>query len=217
MMNIHPTAIISEKAKIATSATIGPYCIIGADVEIGNDCSFLSHVVVKGPTIIEEGNIFYQFSTIGEDTPDKKYKGEKTKLLIGKKNNLYLICEKKKAKKIIVEKKISEKQVVEFGNFEKLIKDLKGNKMIIDYKTCSLFFENVLWKKFKILKKEDPIYFLKSIKSNEEIKNMVSSHIIDGAALTKFLYWIKVKNKKKITEYEAQKKLEFFRKKNKKY
>ena len=85
-MNIHPTAIISEKAKIATSATIGPYCIIGADVEIGNDCSFLSHVVVKGPTIIEEGNIFYQFSTIGEDTPDKKYKGEKTKLLIGKKN-----------------------------------------------------------------------------------------------------------------------------------
>ena len=52
MMNIHPTAIISEKAKIATSATIGPYCIIGADVEIGNDCSFLSHVVVKGPTII---------------------------------------------------------------------------------------------------------------------------------------------------------------------
>ena len=51
-MNIHPTAIISEKAKIATSATIGPYCIIGADVEIGNDCSFLSHVVVKGPTII---------------------------------------------------------------------------------------------------------------------------------------------------------------------
>ena len=86
MMNIHPTAIISEKAKIATSATIGPYCIIGADVEIGNDCSFLSHVVVKGPSIIEEGNIFYQFSTIGEDTPDKKYKGEKTKLLIGKKN-----------------------------------------------------------------------------------------------------------------------------------
>ena len=85
-MSIHPTAIIHETAKIASSATIGPYCIIGADVEIGDDCSFLSHAVVKGPTIIEEGNIFYQFSTIGEDTPDKKYKGEKTKLLIGKKN-----------------------------------------------------------------------------------------------------------------------------------
>ena len=46
---------------------------------------------------------------------------------------------------------------------------------------------------------------------------MISSHIIDRAALTKYLYWIKIKNKKKITEYEAKKKLESFRKKNKKY
>ena len=53
-------------------------------------------------------------------------------------------------------------------------------------------------------------YNYQSIKSNEEIKNMVSSHIIDGAALTKFLYWIKMKNKKKITEYEAQKKTGIF-------
>ena len=160
-------------------------------------------------------NVAWLLNIRGVDNPNSPIPN--CHLLIDKKNNLYLICEKKKAKKIIVEKKISEKQVIEFGNFEKLIKDLKGNKMIIDYKTCSLFFETVLRKKFKILKKEDPIYFLKSIKSNEEIKNMVSSHIIDGAALTKFLYWIKIKNKKKITEYEAQKKLEYFRKKNKKY
>ncbi|MBD1145236.1 M24 family metallopeptidase, partial [Pelagibacterales bacterium SAG-MED37] len=92
-----------------------------------------------------------------------------------------------------------------------------GSKIIIDYKTCSLFFENILKKKFKILKKEDPIYLFKSIKSNKEIKNMISSHIIDGAALTKFLYWMKIKNRKKISEYEAQNKLEYFRKKNKKY
>ena len=44
---------------------------------------------------------------------------------------------------------------------------------------------------------------------------MIDSHIIDGAALTKFLYWIKIKNKKKISEIDAQKKLEFFRKKKK--
>ena len=66
-----------------------------------------------------------------------------------------MICEKKKAKKIILEKKIRKKQVIEFKDFEKLIEDLKGNKIIIDYKTCSLFFENILKKKFKILKKED--------------------------------------------------------------
>ena len=160
-------------------------------------------------------NVAWLLNIRGFDNPNSPIPN--CNLLIDKKNNLYLICEKKKAKKITIEKKISKKHVIEFGNFEKLIKDLKGNKMIIDNKTCSLFFENVLRKKFKILKKEDPIYFLKSIKSNEEIKNMVSSHIIDGAALTKFLYWIKIKNKKKITEYEAQKKLEYFRKKNKKY
>ena len=160
-------------------------------------------------------NVAWLLNIRGFDNPNSPIPN--CNLLIDKKNNLYLICEKKKAKKITIEKKISKKHVIEFGNFEKLIKDLKGNKMIIDNKTCSLFFENILKKKFKILKKEDPIYFLKSIKSNEEIKNMISSHIIDGAALTKFLYWIKIKNKKKITEYEAQKKLEYFRKKNKKY
>ena len=67
------------------------------------------------------------------------------------------------------------------------------------------------------MKKEDPIYLLKSIKNKKEIKNMVNSHIIDGVALTKFIYWIKNINKKKITEFYAQNKLEYFRKKNKEY
>ena len=72
-------------------------------------------------------------------------------------------------------------------------------------------------RKFKILKKEDPIYLLKSIKNKKEINNMINAHIIDGVALTKFIYWIKNINKKQITEFEAQKKLEYFRKKNKNY
>ena len=76
-------------------------------------------------------NVAWLLNIRGVDNPNSPIPN--CHLLIDKKNNLYLICEKKKAKKIIVEKKISEKQVVEFGNFEKLIKDLKGNKMIIDY------------------------------------------------------------------------------------
>ncbi len=160
-------------------------------------------------------NVAWLLNIRGFDNPNSPIPN--CHLLIDKKNNPYLICEKKKAKKIILEKKIRKKQVIEFKNFEKLIEDLKGSKIIIDYKTCSLFFENILKKKFKILKKEDPIYLFKSIKSNKEIKNMISSHIIDGAALTKFLYWMKIKNRKKISEYEAQNKLEYFRKKNKKY
>ena len=160
-------------------------------------------------------NVAWLLNIRGFDNPNSPIPN--CHLLIDKKNNPYLICEKKKAKKIILEKKIRKKQVIEFKNFEKLIEDLKGSKRIIDYKTCSLFFENILKKKFRILKKEDPIYLFKSIKSNKEIKNMISSHIIDGTALTKFLYWMKIKNRKKITEYEAQNKLEYFRKKNKKY
>jgi len=73
-------------------------------------------------------------------------------------------------------------------------------------------------KRNRIIEKIDPIYFFKSIKNSTEIKNMKKSHIVDGAALTKFLFWLK-KNfrKKKITEISAQKKLESFRKMNKTY
>ena len=59
------------------------------------------------------------------------------------------------------------------------------------------FFENLLNNNFKIIKKDDPIYYLKSIKNKVEIDNMIKSHIIDGVALTKFIHWIKEINKKK--------------------
>ena len=85
-MKAHPTSIIHPKSKIDDSVEIGPFCIVGEDVEIKKGSKLLSHVVLKGPTSIGEENIFYQFSTIGEDTPDKKFKGEKTKLEIGNTN-----------------------------------------------------------------------------------------------------------------------------------
>jgi UDP-N-acetylglucosamine acyltransferase len=85
-MKIHSTAIIQDKSKIDDSVEIGPFCIIDEDVEIKKGTKLLSHVVLRGPTVIGEDNIFYQFSTIGEDTPDKKFKGEKTKLEIGDRN-----------------------------------------------------------------------------------------------------------------------------------
>ena len=85
-MKVHPTSIIHPKSKIDDSVEIGPFCIVGEDVEIKKGSKLLSHIVLKGPTSIGEENIFYQFSTIGEDTPDKKFKGEKTKLEIGNRN-----------------------------------------------------------------------------------------------------------------------------------
>ena len=81
-------SVIDPSAKIDQSVIIGPFCVIGPDVEIGPECVLHSHVVIKGPTKIKAGNIFYQFSTIGEDTPDKKYDGEATTLEIGN-NNIF--------------------------------------------------------------------------------------------------------------------------------
>ena len=87
-MAIHPTSIVHNSAKIHESVEIGPFCYIGEDVEIDAGNSLLSHVVIKGPTQIGSNNTFYQFSVIGESTPDKKFKGEKTTLSIGN-NNIF--------------------------------------------------------------------------------------------------------------------------------
>ena len=94
---------------------------------------------------------------------------------------------------------------------------MKGDNFIIDDKSCSIYFENIIKSKFKIVKREDPIYLLKAVKNKTEIKNMINAHIFDGVALTKFIYWIKNTNKKKINEVQAQNKLEGFRKLNKNY
>ena len=87
-MTIDSTSIISNKANIHPDVIIGPFCIIGDNVEIDEGTNILSHSVIKGPTKIGKNNIIYQFSSIGEDTPDKKYKGENTKLIIGD-NNIF--------------------------------------------------------------------------------------------------------------------------------
>jgi UDP-N-acetylglucosamine acyltransferase len=83
---IHPAAIVDPSARIAPDAEIGPWTMIGADVEIGSGTRIASHVVIKGPTTIGCNNQVLQFSTIGEDTPDLKYKGEATRLVIGDNN-----------------------------------------------------------------------------------------------------------------------------------
>jgi Xaa-Pro aminopeptidase len=95
----------------------------------------------------------------------------------------------------------------------------KRNKFLVDFLTCSIFYQKLLENlQIPYIYKLDPIYFLKSIKNNKEILNSKKSHISDGVALTKFIYWIKSNIKKlKITELSAQKKLENFRKKNRHY
>lgn len=83
---IDSRAIIDPSAKLADNVTVGPWTIIGPDVEIGEGTEIASHVVLKGPTVIGKNNRIFQFSSVGEDTPDLKYRGEATRLVIGDNN-----------------------------------------------------------------------------------------------------------------------------------
>jgi UDP-N-acetylglucosamine acyltransferase len=86
MSLIDPRAIIDPNAKLADDVVVGPWSIVGPDVEIGEGTVLGPNVIIKGPTKIGKHNKVYQFSSLGEDTPDRKYKGEPTRLVIGDHN-----------------------------------------------------------------------------------------------------------------------------------
>lgn len=85
---IHPQAIVDPKAQLAPDVEVGPWTFIGPDVEIDSGTRIESHAVIKGPTRIGKNNRIFQFATVGEDTPDLKYKGEPTRLVIGDHNTI---------------------------------------------------------------------------------------------------------------------------------
>jgi UDP-N-acetylglucosamine acyltransferase len=85
---IHPTAIIDPRAKVPASCTVGPYCVIGAEVELGEGCRLVSHVALEGPTKIGSDNAFFPFCAIGMAPQDVTYKGEPTRLEIGDHNEI---------------------------------------------------------------------------------------------------------------------------------
>ncbi|MBZ5611635.1 MAG: acyl-ACP--UDP-N-acetylglucosamine O-acyltransferase [Acidobacteriia bacterium] len=87
-MPIHPTAIVDTQARIADNAEIGPYCIIGANVQIGAGTRLMAHVYVEGATTIGEDNAFYPYSSIGVASQDLKYKGEPAETRIGNRNRI---------------------------------------------------------------------------------------------------------------------------------
>ena len=139
-----------------------------------------------------------------------------------------IIDNKKKITLIINKNKINKKFKSYFGNtlsyinpsnVIKYLENLNNKEVfLIDKSSCSVFYKNEIKKKFRYKEDIDPIYFLKAKKNKIEINNSIRTHISDGVALTKFIYWIKNNIKKlKITEMSAAKKLEQLRKKNLKY
>ena len=157
-------------------------------------------------------NVAWLMNIRGYDSPTSPIPN--SRLLVNKDKKIFFVVDKKIASKVIKEKKFKINQVINPEKFKELIKRLNGNKFIIDNLSCSILNETIIESNFKIIDKVDPCYKLKSIKNSTEIKNTINAHIEDGLALTKFIYWIKNVNKKKITEIEAKNKLQKFRKLN---
>ncbi len=141
----------------------------------------------------------------------------KARLLINSSGKVIIFTHPEKFKKI---KSYFKKKIIFYNENEidKVLNHISKKNIWLDSLSCSVYFKNILAKKNRLIEKIDPIYFLKSIKNNTEIKNMKKSHLKDGVALTKFLFWLKKNFQKiKITEISAQKKLENFRKMNSSY
>ena len=85
---IDKNSVIHKNAKIAETAEVGPYVVIGPNVELSNNVKIYSHVNISGNTTIGEGTKIFPFASIGNDPQDLKYKGENTKLEIGKNNSI---------------------------------------------------------------------------------------------------------------------------------
>ena len=86
MTTIHSQALVDPKAELAEDVQVGPFAIIGPDVKIGAGTVVGPHAILKGPTTVGMRNRIFQFASVGEDCQDKKYKGERTELVIGDDN-----------------------------------------------------------------------------------------------------------------------------------
>ena len=160
-------------------------------------------------------NVCWLLNIRGKDLPNSPVANFQA--ILTSQGKIILLGDLRKLKNIkneLIKKKIS---FFERSAFFKILNYLKGKSFCIDGKSCSVLNENLIKSKFYIKNRIDPIYDLKSIKNNIEIKNMVNAHIEDGVALTKFLYWIKNSNIKNLDEIKVEKKLENFRKKNKNF
>ena len=168
------------------------------------------HIFISAPE-----NVAWLLNIRGRDNPFSPIPN--CRIILNTKGEIGFFSDIKKLSNIFKKKNFLKISFYNDNEIEKFLYKLNVKKIIIDKTTCPILFESFIISKFKISKIGDPLYLMKSIKNKVEIKNTIESHIHDGVAVTKFLYWIKKNHDKKISEIDAEKKLESFRKRNKNY
>ena len=208
--------IVKKKVKKNSEFFSLPKKITGEtrNSKINRVTEYLKKVKADYLFITAPENVAWLLNIRGNDNPNSPIPN--CHLIITKEKKYFFSQLRDKIKKILKDNTIKIKQFAQLDEIKSYLNKFDKGNFIIDKNSCSLFYENLIKRKFKILKNNDPIYALKAIKNNSEIKHMVDAHYEDGLALTKFIYWIK-HNKKKINEIDAEKKLESFRKKSKNY
>lgn len=88
MGSVHPTAVVEDGATLAADVVVGPFCVVGPEVELANGVELLSHVVVGGRTTIGAGTRVFPFASVGHQPQDLKYRGEMSRLVIGRENTI---------------------------------------------------------------------------------------------------------------------------------
>jgi UDP-N-acetylglucosamine acyltransferase len=87
-LQVHDTAIIAPGAKLGEGVVVGPFCTVGPEVVVGAGTRLVSHVVLAGRTTLGANNVIYPFTSLGQASPDRKYKGEAATLVIGEENDI---------------------------------------------------------------------------------------------------------------------------------
>jgi UDP-N-acetylglucosamine acyltransferase len=86
MTCIHPTAIIHGGASLGAGVEVGPYCVVGGAVSLGDRTRLASHVVLEGHTAIGEDCVIHPFACLGAAPQHSGHKGEPTRLVVGDRN-----------------------------------------------------------------------------------------------------------------------------------
>ena len=158
-------------------------------------------------------NVNWLLNIRGKDLPNSPLIN--CKLIVPEKGKIYLLINLKKISNLL-KKKLKNIILCQENDLLKLINNFRDGNFCIDKNTCSIFEENIISSKFKIISRDDPVYNLKSVKNKIEINNTLKAHVEDGVALTKFLFWFKF-HKKKLTEKIIERKLLSLRKKSRNF